>query len=651
MKKLVRLTIYFIVAVFTITMVSCEDYLDKEPETDIGADDAFKTFFNFQGFVEEIYHCIPDFANQQYNNSFNWGDEEHYSLNAVNQNILISKLDLGNFWAWQREYSPADTWMDREVVSTSFTPDKTVGDTRWQKALWPLAWVGIAKANLGLANMDKFIGTEQEKNLIEGQLYFFRGWFHFQLIQYFGGLPYIDKVLDVTQKIEMPRESYHACADKIALDFKKAADLLPMHWFDVNTTAGNEYRINKAMAMAYLGKNYLWAGSPLMNKQLTGSETYNAEYCRLAADAFGEFLHLVETNQTRYALTDFSKYSDLWMTMTNTAPGKITNPANPESKTEILFKGPHYGGTAWSMNHQYLAANILYGRSWSFYPTANYVNYFGMKNGLPINDFVPGEGHLSNVASSESGYAPNYPWRNRDPRFYKTFAFDTQQMILGTLTAEQEGWRHANLFTYAQVDNTITYRNPQSGSTTGYLLTKFNPLGANRFDALWTGHLIHVPWLRLADVYLMYAEAAVNASNDANGKSDKVNLTAVEAINKVRARAGVDPVNAKFLNSVSAFMTEVRRERAVELAYEGHRFNDLRRWLLLDKAPYTYKKAIEFTRRSKTRFNRTDPTANEVVGLTERIILERKFDQKHYWLPLKKSDTYMYLDFPQNPGW
>jgi hypothetical protein len=633
-----------------VSMVSCEEFLDKEQMTDVSADDAFKNFFNFQGFVEEIYHCIPDFANQQYNNSFNWGEEEHYSLNGVNQNILISKLDLGNFWAWQREYAPGDTWMDRDPVSTSSNNGNT-GDVRWQKALWPLAWVGIAKANLGLANLDKFVGTEDEKKLIEGQLYFFRGWFHFQLIQYFGGLPYIDRVLDVSQKIELPRESYHACADKAAADFRKAADLLPMHWYDVNTTSGNEYRINKAMAMAYLGKNYLWAGSPLMNKLLTGSETYNTDYCQLASDAFGEFLNLVETDQTRYALNDFASYASSWMTTTGITPGKITNPGSLASKTEVIFKGPHYGGTGWSLNHQYLAANILFGRSWSFYPTANYVNYFGMKNGLPINDFVTGQGHLSNVASAESGYNPSYPWRNRDPRFYKTFAFDTQQMVLGTLTAEQEGWRYANLFTYNSVDEPITYRNPQSGSTTGYLLRKYNPDGVNRFDGAWSGHVIHIPWMRLADVYLMYAEATVNATGDVNGKSNNVNLTAVQAINKVRARAGVDPVNAKFLGLVSEFMSEVRRERAVELAYEGHRFNDLRRWLLLDKAPYTYKKAIEFTRRSKTRFSKTDAASNEVVGLTERIVLERKFDAKHYWLPLKKAETYMYLEFPQNPGW
>ncbi|ULT25159.1 hypothetical protein KUH03_41065 [Sphingobacterium sp. E70] len=56
------------------------------------------------------------------------------------------------------------------------------------------------------------------------------------------------------------------------------------------------------MALAYLGKNYLWAGSPLMNFQSTGSKTYQADYCKKAAQAFGELLSLVESGQTNYAL-------------------------------------------------------------------------------------------------------------------------------------------------------------------------------------------------------------------------------------------------------------------------------------------------------------------------------------------------------------
>ena len=68
------------------------------------------------------------------------------------------------------------------------------------------------------------------------------------------------------------------------------------------------------MALGYLGKNYLWAGSPLMNKVSTGSESYNQEYCRKAAEAFGELLTLVENRQTQYSLVDFEDYSDLFYT-------------------------------------------------------------------------------------------------------------------------------------------------------------------------------------------------------------------------------------------------------------------------------------------------------------------------------------------------
>lgn len=96
-------------------------------------------------------------------------------------------------------------------------------------------------------------------------------------------------------------------------------------------------------------------------------------------------------------------------------------------------------------------------------------------------------------------------------------------------------------------------------------------------------------------------------------------------------------------------MDEVRRERACELAFEGFRFIDLRRWLLLDKAPYNVKTSQEFTRAGE--LDPKHPEETLVSGYMEKTILKRNFTDKHWWLPLKRKDTSIYPEFFQNPGW
>src|SRR5699024_9151637 len=116
---------------------------------------------------------------------------------------------------------------------------------------------------------DQMQGTQVEKDLIEGQLLFFRGWYYFQFMQYFGGLPYLSEPLPADAQFNQERLSYQALADSVAQDFRRAADLLPVDWDNTapgaRTSGNNELRINKIMALGYLGKNLLWASSPLMN--------------------------------------------------------------------------------------------------------------------------------------------------------------------------------------------------------------------------------------------------------------------------------------------------------------------------------------------------------------------------------------------------
>ena len=152
-----------------------------------------------------------------------------------------------------------------------------------------------------------------------------------------------------------------------------------------------------------------------------------------------------------------------------------------------------------------------------------------------------------------------------------------------------------------------------------------------------------------ADAYacIPYHIPSWQGSDHPTDPSDET-LTALAAVNTIRKRARVEGVNAKYTGSIDLFNSEIRRERAVELAYEGHRFTDLRRWLLIDKKPYTEKTAVDFQRVGDLAEN---PQETAVSGYTYRVIVTRNFTEKHYWLPLKLSDVTLYPEFYQNPGW
>ncbi len=198
-------------------------------------------------------------------------------------------------------------------------------------------------------------------------------------------------------------------------------------------------------------------------------------------------------------------------------------------------------------------------------------------------------------------------------------------------------------------------RAPSNASRTGYFIQKLVPHTCNEIDQdyAWGGNLhTYIPYMRLGDVYLMYAEACA-AFGGASGKASNFSKTAEDAINRIRERAGVDKVHPKFVADKNLFMDEIRRERAVELSFEGFRFNDLQRWLLLTEAPYTIKTSQEFDRVESDDFftEGNDPKDAKVANFREEIILERVFDAKHYWFPFPDSEIYLYAEFPQNPGW
>ena len=656
MKKLLNQYIFMGVAALSMALgsVSCTDYLDKEPDSDVNPEMAFMNFTNFQGFVEEAYNCIPNKESNFWCCTFNWGEDEIMNTGGGDSHVT-AHFDLGDYRNW---YSNDQSFLHRGSGSLNSTSNDKFAHSLEH------AWYVIRKMNLGLENIDKLTNaTQEEKNLIKGQLLFMRAWWHEEMIVWFGGLPYVDHVIAADGPFDLPRLSFQECALRCAEDFRAAADLLPDNWD--NTTVGkrtlgkNDLRITKVCALGYLGKVLLWAASPLNEKgaQLGAAKSgvtyqYNAELAGRAADALAEAIADIESGKTPYSLAEY-KYSDIY----NHEADKSSNSNFSDifyttgqswkmpGSVEAIMRGPmpDINGSNWNFTKLWgpKVNNLVEHDAIIHMPTANYINYaYGMENGLPITD-------------PESGFDPTHPFKNRDPRFYHDIMFDGFKFLNTTPGSDDRPFQYLEMFTGGNMVPTGDPARSANGSRTGYFCQKLVPHQCNRYDGMynWGGALqTYLPYMRVADIYLMYAEAGAAIQGPAY-KNNKCQRAAVDAINLLRDRVGAGHVAEKYLMDKNKFMDEVRRERACELAFEGFRWNDLQRWLLLTEYPYNVKTRQEFKRVGNFDFTKNDPRDAEVTGWSETVIVERAFELKHYLLPLKDEDVYLYGDYPQNPGW
>lgn len=647
-------------AVLALSATSCNDYLDRDPSLDVSETVAFENFKNFQGFVEEMYACIPEKESCFWCTTFNWGDDEIMNDGAGNSH-LTHHMDIGDYRHWMND---AQNYLGGNGVNP--------GGGKFDHRIYDHSWYCIRKCNLGLQAIENglFTGTKEQQNILLGQLYFFRAWWHHEVMMYFGGLPYIDKVYESTEVMDLPRLSYQECARRVADDFKKAADLLPANWDECGpgreTTGKNQIRVTRTAALGYAGKCLLWASSPLMENHDQGvmvagdlTYKYNQSLANEAATILGTALTEIENGKTPYGLCEFN-YEDVYNHI------KAKGVANSftdifyttgqgwkqAGSIEAVFRGPQpdINGTPW--NFAKLWGSKIDGfvehDKIIHVPTANYINYaYGMANGLPITD-------------PESGFDPTHPFRDRDPRFYHDIVFDG--MRVATVDIGEALPERAQQ--YADFQTGSLLRDVELGSRTGYFCQKLNSKSNNKYDKMydWNGSLeAYLPYMRVADLYLMYAEAVVAAKQGDGAINFK--RTAVDALNVLRDRVGAGHVAEKFIGDYHKLMDELRRDRACELAYEGFRWNDLQRWILLTDPRYNKKTSQEFTRAMANGKNangivvenewyrENDPRDGEVKGWSEKQILERQLGTKHYWFPLPDKDVYLYEGFYQNPGW
>lgn len=600
----------FITLIGIMLFAACEKFLEKTPEASVTAKDVFGTYESFQGFVDYNYGELRNYIGTYSTTTMNCGGE------TINNFITWSPAFVtwtGDYWylSGSTDYSYNDYTSLFSNGRYGYGINNAAGGGG--SGIWTGGWRGIRNCNLGLQNLKNLSeATDEQKNLLKGQMYFFRAWFHQQIIDAYGGMPYVDTVFTPGDELKLKRLSYQETAEKIIKDYDRALPLLPENWDETAVGAqrlgSNTGRATKGVVLAYKAKLLLYAGSPLMNKFSGVDYTYSVEYCTRAAEAGWEMIQLanqVAGGKKRYDLVPWANYSD------NFYKNDGTYPWTSETIWERMDRA--VGATAQEFINRQNSFSRMGGR-YGEQVNQLYVDKFEMADG---SRYVPDLYDADNAKR----------WDFRDPRFRKAIIVDRDQH--GSTSS-------STIYLYEGVGTPATDKGTAAQITLPYLLNKFWPKGADKFDLNYSKLSRIDPLMRLAEVYLDYAEA-VTAAYGPTGRANGANLTAVDAINIVRARAGMPPVTAA-ATGYNSFMELVQNERNVELCFEGHYWYDIRRWYIAHLPENLALVDFKFDK-NWTSFSRA-------------TIKTKVFENpKHYWLPINRDQTMLYPGFYQNPGW
>jgi len=674
MKKISK---YIVILSALIFASSCEDYLDRPNQSDLPVEDVFKDFVHAQGFVEVMYRYVNNQAcsgNQNDGSNFLMAEE----VISSNSGMLPYRFDMGN---QEMAVSTAGSLVNNpNLGGTGFFDRPDMDGTSWSQAnatvrpgIWD-GWQAIRIANIVLANMDIMVGaTQTEKNLIKGQALFFRAYFHAEIMKYWGRIPYFDFVITGNDgDFKLPRPAtYKECAMRADADFAAAAELLPYSWDDLKndpnakmftfkpeTYGNNLMRINKAIVYSFKGKNLLMAASPLMKNStsMTPPDTYDydQELCEMAASDFARVIQMDRDNVNNLGLANATNYNRLFYTDVTAIgrlqwPGTALNMGNGEG--EYIFSSC----TA--------ALNFTKAAPTAYMPYTNKINPVRPTHRFIHNTFGTANGLACDEDPTHD--SQNKEFENRDPRFYLNHIIDGDTIIRNSAASSK--YKYAQLYTSGESRKVNAVENFE----TGYFIKKWADITYNNVttsglpasenaDKLTEFNSFRMN-MRLTDVYLMYAEAL--AATTKYGVSTAPNFShlpgapsSIEVINMIRARFGVPTVEAAYssigvniLGNRTKYMDVVRRERSIELAYEGQRYEDIRRWVLAHLTDYKTKSAVDFDRNAYAETARGN---FQNQNFKERIIRTRVCDYpKHYWIPFTTKHTEMFVGFEQNPGW
>lgn len=446
-----------------------------------------------------------------------------------------------------------------------WTPDGSYNFSKWRP---------IKQANEFLA---KTADSELDAVLLDrlrGEVKAIRAYAYFRLASFYGGIPLVTEPFDLNDEWNVPRNSYDEVMTFVLKELDEAIDLLPLEYDNANRG-----RVTKGAAMAMKSRALLFYASPLNNP------TNDMSRWQQAADAAKAVIDL-----GIYEL--YGDYKELFM------EAGAWNP-------EIIWARP----TNSEIDREARIEQLFYPNGWEgfgqVHPIQNLVDDYEMKNGKKIEE-------------DGSGYDPQNPYVDRDPRFYYTILYNGapfKERTIETFLPDGED----------SPGGTVSSWN---ATETGYYPRKFiteevSGVGWETSNPPWI-------WFRYGEILLNYAEAMYQLGEEA---------TAREYINMIRSRPSVEmpPVT----ESGAALWERLVNERRIELVFEEHRFYDVRRWKIAEDV---------FSEDRMRMYIWKDPDSGQ-TSYDVRLLHEAHFPPHMYWAPIPQSEIDKNGLLEQNPGY
>ena len=398
---------------------------------------------------------------------------------------------------------------------------------------WNQGYTYLRKINVFLDQMAARKDKIANQDRLVGEAKFLRAFIYFELMERYGGVPIVNQAYDLTDvgTVTFKRNTVDEVVAAINADLDAAIAALPAKYASTDANYG---RATQDAAMALRSRVLLYAASPLFNPSNDKSKWQKAADAAQALLTRGYTLY--PDYQALFRLPSGSAQNEYIFARTFT----VTN-GQQVVMNNLPRRWGAYGGW-WASNG----------------PSQNLVDDYDMTNGEPPFIRTGSGAQMTQTVNPASGYDPQHPYANRDPRFDATIIHD------GTVYhgATFEMWTASDGKTWGYDSYKQSGDNPRGD----YVLKKFMPDDGTPLS--WqTTYTNPWPHFRLAEIYLNYAEAKFELGDEA---------TARQYLSMVRARVNMPAIPASVTGE--ALRQRIRNERRIELAFEAHRFFDIRRW-------------------------------------------------------------------------